>query len=164
MYLLDSNVFIQAKNFYYGFDICPGFWDWMDRAVSACDARSIETVYDELADGNDELAKWIKDRKGDSRFLMVTDLATQTVFREIAAYVQRGPYQAGAKAQFLAKADPWLVAKAKVIGATLVTHEKPSVDAKRRVPLPNICDAFGVPYTDIFTLLRNQTASFRLVA
>ena len=26
-YLLDSNVFIEAKNRYYAFDICPGFWE-----------------------------------------------------------------------------------------------------------------------------------------
>jgi len=25
-YVLDSNIFIQAKNTYYGFDLCPGFW------------------------------------------------------------------------------------------------------------------------------------------
>ena len=25
-YLLDANPFIEAKNRYYGFDICPGFW------------------------------------------------------------------------------------------------------------------------------------------
>jgi hypothetical protein len=28
-YLLDSNVFIQAKNLHYGFDFCPAFWDWI---------------------------------------------------------------------------------------------------------------------------------------
>ena len=28
-YLLDSNVFIQAKNLHYGMDFCPGFWDWL---------------------------------------------------------------------------------------------------------------------------------------
>ena len=27
-YLLDSNLFIQAKNHRYGFDFCPAFWDW----------------------------------------------------------------------------------------------------------------------------------------
>jgi hypothetical protein len=164
MYLLDSNIFIQAKNFYYGFDICPGFWDWMDQAVAGCDARSIVTVYDELADGNDDLAVWIKDRKGDGRFLDVSDTPTQLVFRDIAAAVHRGPYQIPAKAHFLAKADPWLVAKAKVMGATVVTHEKAATDAKKRVPLPNICDDFKVPYIDTFALLRSHTASFRLVA
>ena len=30
-YLLDANVFIQAKNLHYGFDFCPAFWDWLIR-------------------------------------------------------------------------------------------------------------------------------------
>ena len=34
-YLVDSNVVIQAKNLYYGFDFCPAFWDWIDRAHAA---------------------------------------------------------------------------------------------------------------------------------
>ena len=25
-YLLDANVFIQAKNLHYGLDFCPAFW------------------------------------------------------------------------------------------------------------------------------------------
>lgn len=28
-YLVDSNVFIQAKNLHYGFDFRPAFWDWL---------------------------------------------------------------------------------------------------------------------------------------
>jgi len=28
-YLLDSDVFIQAKNLHYGLDFCPAFWDWL---------------------------------------------------------------------------------------------------------------------------------------
>lgn len=28
-YLLDSNIFIQAKNLHYGFDFCPAFWGWI---------------------------------------------------------------------------------------------------------------------------------------
>ena len=28
-YLLDANVFIQAKNLHYGFDFFPAFWDWL---------------------------------------------------------------------------------------------------------------------------------------
>lgn len=26
-YLLDTNVFVNAKRDWYGFDFCPGFWD-----------------------------------------------------------------------------------------------------------------------------------------
>ena len=28
-YLLDADVFIQAKNLHYGLDFCPAFWDWL---------------------------------------------------------------------------------------------------------------------------------------
>lgn len=61
-FLLDTNVFIEAKNRYYAFDICPGFWDWMD-AVCDGDIASIVSVRDEMTGGNDELADWAKDRK-----------------------------------------------------------------------------------------------------
>ena len=28
-YLLDANVFIQAKNLHHGLDFCPAFWQWL---------------------------------------------------------------------------------------------------------------------------------------
>lgn len=28
-YLLDANIFIEAKNRYYGLDFCPAFWEWL---------------------------------------------------------------------------------------------------------------------------------------
>lgn len=34
-YLLDANVFIQAKNLHYSFDFCPAFWDWL-KIPNAC--------------------------------------------------------------------------------------------------------------------------------
>ena len=47
-YLLDANTFIQAKNEYYWFDICPGFWEWLDRQNSAGNIFSIDRIGDEL--------------------------------------------------------------------------------------------------------------------
>jgi len=32
-YLVDTNVFIQAKNLHYGFDFCPAFWGLTRAAV-----------------------------------------------------------------------------------------------------------------------------------
>jgi Domain of unknown function (DUF4411) len=34
-YVLDTNVFLQAKNLHYGFNFCPGFWDVPDDAEYA---------------------------------------------------------------------------------------------------------------------------------
>lgn len=41
-YLLDSDVFIQAKNLHYGFDFCPAFWAWIDERHAAGTVFSIE--------------------------------------------------------------------------------------------------------------------------
>lgn len=159
-YLLDANVFIEAKNRYYAFDICPGFWDWMDHIVNDGDLMSIVMVRDELIKGNDELAEWIEDRKDEFWFLSVDDVETQKNFKRVVAEVEAGAYRPAAKAEFLSGADPWLVAKAAAIGATIVTHEVADLGARKRVPLPNICDAFDVPWENTFNVLRALSASF----
>jgi len=46
-YLLDANVFIQAKNLHYGLDFCPAFWDWLVIQNSAGQVLSIEKVGDD---------------------------------------------------------------------------------------------------------------------
>jgi len=57
VYLLDSNVFIQAKNSHYGYAICPGFWDWILQSRAIDRVFTIETVRDELMVGNDDLSR-----------------------------------------------------------------------------------------------------------
>ena len=61
-YLLDANVFIQAKNLHYGFDFCPAFWDWLITNNTAKQVFSIEKVGDEINAGADELANWAANR------------------------------------------------------------------------------------------------------
>ena len=67
-YLLDVNVFIEAKNRYYGFDFCPAFWDWMIARNIEKQVLSIEKVGDEIEAGGDDLADWVRER-GDSFFV-----------------------------------------------------------------------------------------------
>ena len=55
-YLLDANVFIQAKNLHYGMDFCPGFWDWLLEANADGRVFSVESVGDELQGVEDELS------------------------------------------------------------------------------------------------------------
>jgi hypothetical protein len=62
-YLLDVNVFIQAKNLHYGFDFCPAFWDWLVAGKQAGRVLSIEKVGDEIAAGADELSNWAAGQK-----------------------------------------------------------------------------------------------------
>ena len=60
-YLLDANVFIQAKNLHYGLDFCPAFWQWLLDKNAAGRVFSIDKVADEIAAGGDELTDWMRD-------------------------------------------------------------------------------------------------------
>lgn len=163
-YLLDANVFIEAKNRYYAFDICPGFWTWLDAAGASGMVATIAPVRDELIAGRDELADWMRARRDAAWVADVRDHDTQRCFREVAAAVQAGPWSSQGKAHFLSGADPWLVAKAMAMDATVVTHETFSAEARRRVPLPNLCAEFGRPFVNTFDVLRRLAGSFVLAA
>ena len=52
-YLLDANVFIQAKNLHYGFDFCPAFWEWLVERNISQRVFSIDKVAKEIAAGDE---------------------------------------------------------------------------------------------------------------
>lgn len=159
-YLLDSNTYIQAKNQYYDMYVCPAYWDWLDQQFERGVLCSIDMIGQELKKGNDALADWAKERP--SHFVANDDKETQGIFTEIVSFVMKGAYNSGNRDDFLAKADPWIIAKAKSIGATVVTHEATVSENTRKVKVPNICRQFGVPCTDTFSLLRKLQAKFVL--
>lgn len=159
-YLLDANTYIQAKNQYYGMDICPAYWDWLDQQFQAGTIASVNMVARELIAGNDELAAWVKERPG--QFLENDDEATQQVFAEIAQFVGSNDFQPASRDKFLSGADPWLIAKAKVLEAVVVSHESRLVTNTKQVKVPNICHQFDVRCVDTFELLRELQARFVL--
>lgn len=63
-YLLDANVFIQAKNLHYGLDFCPAFWQWLIDSHDGGRVFSIDKVAEEIATGADELTQWTQDHGG----------------------------------------------------------------------------------------------------
>lgn len=163
-HLLDANTLIEAKNRYYAMTICPGFWQWLLLKNEALDLASIAPVMDELTKGNDELAGWVKENAG--FFHGITDEGTQLAYAQIVGLVaDKAPQmKVGAMEEFLAGADPWLIAKAMVSGATVVTHEVLNLDAKRKFIIPNICQELEVPFMNTFELLHRLEARFVLSA
>ncbi|MFT4272507.1 MAG: DUF4411 family protein [Pantoea sp.] len=159
-YLLDANTYIQAKNQYYGMDICPAYWHWLDLQNEKGIIGSVDMIGRELKDGNDDLADWVKARP--SHFIRNDDSDTQTIFTELVQAVMAGDYNPGNRDNFLAKADPWIIAKAKSIGATVVTHESLIMAGTRKVKVPNICHQFDVPCINTFQFLRELKARFVL--
>lgn len=161
MYLLDSNVFIEAKNRYYRMNICPGFWDWIEVHFSSGLLGSIEMVWDEISSNDDELSEWSKPRK---RFFNTADEEEcQAHFSKIAQHVMgHTQYSEPNRSKFLGVADPLLIAKAKSINGIVVTHESLVPDSSNKIKIPNICKEFGVKYCDTFDLLEMLEAQFIL--
>ena len=161
IYLLDANAYIEAKNRYYRMTICPGFWDWMDLGFASGQVGSIRMVFDELSKNGDTLSEWVKIRQ--HHFIEADDETTQEVFTEIVQFVVEHPdYKEPHFSNFLAVADPWLIAKAKTLGATVVTHEVLVPSGSKKVKIPNICREFDVDFCNTFDLLESVTAQFVL--
>lgn len=160
IYLLDSNTYIQAKNTYYHMDICPAYWDWLDKQFEAGLISSIKMVKDELKSGDDDLADWVKKR--DSHFISNNDEKTQNAFSAIAAAIMQGDYNLANRDNFMAKADPWLIAKAMTLGATIVSQELRVPLSSKSVKIPNICDIFNIQCINTFQFLKLLKANFVL--
>lgn len=158
-YLLDANVFIQAKNLHYGFDFCPAFWDWLVAQNQAGKVASTEKVGDELHAGEDELATWAEARGDD--FFLRPDGAVVPALRTVSDWASSNGYQPAAVATFLQVADYWLVAHALAHDCTVVTHEVPA-DTIRKIKIPNACIGLGLRCISPYEMLRRERARFVL--
>lgn len=159
VYVLDANVFIQAKNLHYGFDFCPGFWDWLQEQAGQGGLMSLDKVRDELLAVEDELTDWAKDLDGGFFQSLTGDHVA--ALAAVSQWANGEDYEDGAVNIFLQVADYYLVAYALAIGATVVTHEKHS-DSRKKIKIPNACLGVGVSCVTPFEMLRREHARFVL--
>jgi len=160
-YLLDSNVFIEAHRNYYAFDLCPGFWDSVIWHHENGRLMSLDKVRAEIVHETDALVDWIHVKMPSSGFAVSSDAEVITEFGKIQAWANaQTQFTDAARSEFASVADAWLVAYAKIHNLILVTHEVFSADAKKRIPLPNVCKAFDVNYTNTFKMLRSLEVQF----
>jgi hypothetical protein len=157
-YLLDANVFIQAKNLHYGFDFCPAFWDWIDEAHQAGKVFSIEKVLDELRAGADELTTWADAR---APMFLAPDAPVAESLQVASAWANGAEYEPAAVNTFLQVGDYYLVAHAHAHELTVVTHEVPA-DTRKRIKIPNACIGLGLKCMTPYAMLSTERARFVL--
>ena len=163
IYLVDSDVFITAKNLYYSFEICPGFWKCVLHHHRQGRVFSIDRVRSELLAGSrtEDLVRWVRSDVPKTFFLEADTEAVGNAYTDIMMWAQRHPgYFDSAKAKFATGADGWLVVYAQVHDATVVTNEQPAPDSKREIKLPDVCDQFDVSRSSVFSVLRSLNARF----
>ncbi|MEX1097394.1 MAG: DUF4411 family protein [Planctomycetales bacterium] len=162
-YVLDANVFIGAHQAHYGFDLCPGFWLALLRQHDSKRVCSIDRIRGELVAGHDDLSEWVKEKAPKTFFKQTADANVVKAFRDMVNWVQNErQFNDEAKAEFASVADGWVVAYAKANGLVVVSHEEYAAEAKRRVPIPNVCLEFGVEYCNTFDMLRDLKVQFIL--
>ncbi|WP_424945861.1 DUF4411 family protein [Candidatus Spongiihabitans sp.] len=161
-WLLDANVFIEAHKRYYAFDICPGFWDCLSYYHDQGKLMSIDWVKKEIEANEDNLWDWVKNTAPEGFFQSSDEPTTQGFYSEIIEWVSSEDFKNEEKTKFAAGADGWLVAYTKTHDLILVTDEKSNPDIKRRVPIPNVCQQFDVPYINTFAMLREMEITFGL--
>jgi hypothetical protein len=146
-YVLDTSIWIRVGDNHPP-DIFVSLWEQLDAAIASRDVRSPEEVLHELERGaGDDLAATLRARPG---LFAALDEPLQ---RAVAEVVARCPGFADPNAE-RNRADPFVVALARVLGATVVSGERPRRAATAPHKIPDACAEFGVPHLDWFGFLR----------
>lgn len=153
VFVLDTNVFIEANNRYYAQGLCPGFWECLIHYCTDGNLLSIDRVLNEILVMSDDLSDWV-DRTRTELFVSTADPLIGDAFTEMMDWVDGNQqFRDRAKKEFASVADGWLAAYARVHDAVVVTQEVFDRTIRKRVPLPNVCRQFGVACHDTFEML-----------
>ncbi len=162
-FYLDSDVFIAAKNAYYAFSICPGFWKSLIHYHGKHRLYSIDRIRGEILAGRntDDLVQWTQNELPKEFFRATDSEEVKNAFTDVMLWAQRsGQYSESAKAKFATEADGWLVAYAKVHPGIVVTNEQARPDSKSRILLPDVSKQFDVEYQNTFTMLKELDVKY----
>lgn len=156
-YILDANIFIEAKRRYYAFDLCPGFWKCLLHHNNTGNLESVDRVRNELSEG-DELDVWKEESP--SFFAPTITEAVLTAYGEIIQWVQdEGRFSDAEKSTFAGGVDAWIIAYARANNCVVVTHER-SAPRSTKIKIPDVCDHFDIKSTDTFDMLRKLEVVF----
>lgn len=161
VYLLDSNVFMEAARRYYAFDLDSPFWDNLIRLSEEERIISIDKVKTEIERGKDELAKWATNAFHRA-FASSDDDDVIKSYGKIMNWVyQQSQYSDAAKAEYAESPDGWIIAYAHAKQCIIVTHEVLNPNIKRKVPIPNVCQQFSIQWVDTFKMMRELGVKLR---
>jgi len=122
------------------------------------DVKSISPVKRELRQKDDQIRNWI-DMHGSDIF-MPDDSAVTNAMGQVATWAGSNGYTTAAVAEFLAKADSYLVAYAMLGGHQIVTLEVGAPGAKNKIKIPDAANAHGISTITPYQMLRQHGAHF----
>ncbi len=162
-YVLDADTLMRAARTHYSFDIAQVFWDGLLQYAQQGIICSIDKVLDEINNGNDELVTWANNEFSEYFITTQTSVILENYARLIEWAQSQNQYNQNAKDEFyqIDNADAWIIAFANTKNLTIVTHEKYNPDIKRKIPIPNVCEAFNIQYIDLYQMLKDLGFKFK---
>ncbi len=153
-YLFDTNIFIRSKN-EMPEDIWPTFWVRIAELIREGKIFTSEKVKEEIERSKDELTQWMKANET-LGFYCSVDGDVLNKYSEVQNWAKNtNRFTQTALDDFARVADVYLVATAAAKGWTLVTYETPDPNCKKRVKIPDACNALGVRICDLNTTFRD---------
>jgi|CXWL01.1.fsa_nt_gi hypothetical protein len=154
-YSIDTSAILDGWVRYYPPDVMPPLWETLlVELIEADRLLATEEVLYELAKKDDGAHGWAKKQ---ARMFVPIDAPTQVAVAEIL-----GKFERLVNTQKNRSAvDPFVIALAKTLDATVITGEKPS-GSLERPRIPDVCRAMGVPCFSLLDLFRAEGWRFGL--
>ena len=160
LYLIDADVLIRAHHDHYPIDRVPQFWQWLISEGTNGYAKVPFEIYEEISNGNDQLAKWIS--TPDAKGALILE---EEVNAEIFNHVLDNAYAPDLSDTELEEAgrDPFLITYA-LMGddRRVVTREVSKTRQTRgRRRIPDACNTLNIRWMNDFRFYRER--NFRTI-
>lgn len=153
-YVFDSSSLIVLFRHYYPKRF-PTLWENFNALVSNQTVVSVREVKNELEGQSDRLSVWVKDHPELFQIPTVEELGfVADIFKvtHFQTLIRKKERLRGKPV-----ADPFVIAKAKISGACVVTQEKLKENAAQ---IPNVCKHFGIHYCDLEGFMERENWMF----
>ena len=154
LFLLDANVLIDAARDYYPFDMVPEFWEWLAHHGANGNIKIAIENYEEVCEGNDQLAEWLRDPVVKAAILLQEEIDTDSV----STVVSHGYAADLTDADILTMGrDPFLIAHGLAVpGARCIVTTEVSRPSRKRANrhVPDVCRDLGLSCCNTFEMTR----------
>lgn len=165
-YLLDTNIFINAKDNYYSPEIIPAFWQWILAGNQQGCFYSIDKVSDELKKGKEEDYLYQFAFEHAEIFLpsktsgCIDEYAKLQVWANTTWTLGKNSNKTSKATEVFASetnADAFLVAYAKANNFIIVTNETSEINCQTNVKIPDAANYCGVKTINLYKLLLSHS-------
>jgi predicted nuclease of predicted toxin-antitoxin system len=153
VYVIDTSALLDGWVRHYPPDVFPSLWSNLETMIKSGEMFSPDEVLSELSQKDDAVYAWAK--TNGAMFLSLD----QDIQRATTEILDQFPRLVGAMKD-RNRADPFVIAVAKVKEAIVVTGEK-SIGTRDRPRIPIVCDHFGISHCTLLELIREKGWTFR---